>query len=88
MLPSFYRADGHLSPASGKWAPSSNALASQVRWRLASALRKSDHNLEHARTSRCSRERSTALELAQKKGRTRRPLLSIGQKGWLGPIQD
>lgn len=38
--------------------PSSNALASQVRWRLASAPRKSDYHLEHARTSRWQHERA------------------------------
>lgn len=103
MLPSFYRADGHLSPASGKWT------LRRMRWHLECAdaphrprervtttlsmptplagPTKEQYHLEHAGTSRCSCGRSTALELAQK-GRTRRPLLSIGRKGWLGPIQD
>lgn len=41
-----------------KMGPSSNALASRVRWRLASAPRKSDCHLEHARTSRWQHERA------------------------------
>lgn len=83
MLPSFYRADGHLSPASGKWT------LRRMRWHLECAdaphrprervtttlsmptplagPTKEQYHLEHAGTSRCSCGRSTALELAQKR---------------------
>lgn len=87
MLPSFYRADGHLSPVNGTWA-----------------LRRTRWHLECAGASRRPCERvTTTLSMPtppvvrakgqppwnlHEKGRTRRPLLSIGRKGWLSPIQD
>lgn len=94
MLPSFYRADGHLSPASGKWA------LRRTRWHLecAGASRrpcervtttssmpaslvgntKEQYHPEHADTSRCLCEGSTALELAQK--RPRKAAFTIDRK--------
>lgn len=103
MLPSFYRADGHLSPASGTWA------LRRTRWHLkcAGASRrpcervtttssmpaslvgntKEQYRLEHADAPVARAEGQPPWNL-HKKGRARRPLLSIGRKGWLSPIQD
>ena len=83
MLPLFYRADGHLSPASGKWAPRRTrwhlecaGASHRPRERVTATLSmpaplvgntKEQYRLEHADTSRCSCGRSTALELAQKR---------------------
>lgn len=85
MLPSFYRADGHLSPVNGTW------VLSRTRWHLectgashrpreratiASSMpaslvgnTKEQYHLVHANISRYSCVRSTTLELAQNRPR-------------------